>query len=316
VRALDEDIEPAVSALVVAAKPESGTPPSKIPLTDPKAQAKAQPPSKPTPPIAPKPQPKVDPQPKPSPGIAAQQKAEPPPKPTGSSQSSSRPSVEANRLDEAWDVDEQLFLPKRRPTDPPRTRSTSRSAPGAGATAPAAATALVAATAPVSATPRVPGTAPVSATAPAPVAAPAPAATGVAKATTPSAPPKSIIPTAALKVLQSAGPPRTLPKAVPAQPIPRAPRTAIAVDPRLRHQDRELDVHTRDFSASGFFAVTFAPFAIGDVVDCEVRLPAPSGHEEQTFTARAKIVRKELAGYGLVFVEPPPTMVAAIAALT
>lgn len=125
----------------------------------------------------------------------------------------------------------------------------------------------------------------------------------------------SVIPPAAVNVLRSAGAPRPLPKLVPPNAIPRAPRTAVAVDVRLRHGESNLEVHTRDFSATGFFAVTTATLAVGDVVDCEVRLPAPTGLAEQQFSVRAKVVRRELAGYGMLLVEPPAPMVAALAVL-
>jgi hypothetical protein len=199
----------------------------------------------------------------PKPRREAKQKPAPAANPTAAP--NARPAI----VDEAWEVDEQLFLPNRKPTDPPPTAAAVASPP------------------------------------PKPASPPKPVS-----------PPASLIPAAALKVLQSAGAPRTLPKVVPERAIPRAPRVVVAVDVTLRHGNRDLDVHTRDFSASGFFAVTFATLTVGDVVDIEVRFPTPTGHEEQTFAARAKVVRKELAGYGLVLVEPPAAMVAAIAALT
>jgi hypothetical protein len=119
-----------------------------------------------------------------------------------------------------------------------------------------------------------------------------------------------------MRVLQSAGSPRPLPKLPPPPTArPRAARTLIAVDIRIQHDRRTIDVHTRDLSTSGFFGVTNEALEIGVLVDCELRMPAPTGLSEQSFNARAKIVRRELSGYGFELVDPPAPLVAAIAAV-
>ena len=118
-----------------------------------------------------------------------------------------------------------------------------------------------------------------------------------------------------MQVLKAGGAPRSLPKIPPMRPVPRADRTAVPVDIKLSHEGRALAAHTRDLSTTGFFVVTAAKFDIGTELDCEVPIPGADGLSERTYTTRAKIVRRDLAGYGAVFVEPPAELTAAIAAL-
>lgn len=82
----------------------------------------------------------------------------------------------------------------------------------------------------------------------------------------------------------------------------------------IRHEGRSIDVHTRDVSITGFFAITSVALVIGTVFDCELRVPV-NGMSEQAFSARARVVRRDLGGYGFVLVEPPPALVDALAAL-
>ncbi|MBA3460175.1 MAG: PilZ domain-containing protein [Deltaproteobacteria bacterium] len=126
-----------------------------------------------------------------------------------------------------------------------------------------------------------------------------------------------LIPSGALAVLQSGGAPRALPKVPPLNPhaIQRAGRIGVPVDVRIQHEDRTIDAHTRDVSATGFFAVTSVSFVVGTIVDCVLCVPV-SGLSEQSFGTRARIVRRDLGGYGLVFVEPPASLVDAITSLS
>lgn len=125
-----------------------------------------------------------------------------------------------------------------------------------------------------------------------------------------------LIPPGALAVLQSCGAPRALPRVPPPIPhaIQRAGRVGVAVDVRIQHEECTIDVHTRDVSATGFFAVTSVSFVVGTIVDCELCVPV-SGLLEQSFSTRARIVRRDLGGYGFVFVEPPVSLVDAITSL-
>ncbi|MBV8755796.1 MAG: PilZ domain-containing protein [Deltaproteobacteria bacterium] len=119
-----------------------------------------------------------------------------------------------------------------------------------------------------------------------------------------------------MQVLKSAGAPRALPKIPPpARPVPRAERTPVSVDIRLSHQGQAIAAHTRDLSTTGFFVVTAVKFDIGAELDGEVAIPAVDGLSERTFATRAKIVRRDLSGYGAVFIDPPAELAAAIAAL-
>lgn len=82
----------------------------------------------------------------------------------------------------------------------------------------------------------------------------------------------------------------------------------------LKHDDKTTHVHTRDLSASGFFAVTTAVFEMGTIVECEIRMPVSGELSAKSFVARAKAVRKDPTGVGFALVDPPPALNAAIAA--
>ena len=118
-----------------------------------------------------------------------------------------------------------------------------------------------------------------------------------------------------MQVLKAGGAPRPLPKIPPMRPIARADRSQVPVDIRISHEGQAIAAHTRDLSTTGFFVVTAVKFEIGATLDCEVPIPAADGLSERTFATRAKIVRRDLSGYGAVFVEPPAELTAAIAAL-
>jgi hypothetical protein len=142
---------------------------------------------------------------------------------------------------------------------------------------------------------------------PAKVAPPAPAPA--------PAPVPVVIPAAAARVLQQAGMVRPLPK-LPSPPNarPRADRVAVAVDVVIKHGDTTTHVHTRDLSASGFFAITTVTFEMGTIVECEIRMPVAGELSVKTFAARAKAVRKDATGIGFSLVDPPFALSAAIAA--
>ncbi len=204
----------------------------------------------------------------------------------------------ASALDDEWQVDEDLFVPRKRTTAPPA--SVPASAPESSPRPPPVTPATVAPAVPATVAPAVPAT-----VAPAVPAKPAS-----------SDAPTKIIPAAALQVLKAGGSPRPLPKIpTPSRAVPRADRTALPVDIRLSREGRALAAHTRDLSTTGFFVVTAAAFEIGVELDCEVSIPGADGLSERTFSTRARIVRRDLSGYGAVFVDPPAALTTAIGAL-
>lgn len=234
-------------------------------------------------------------------------------------------------IDEAWDVDVELF-PQRRQTTKvqtlakPLSTEDAEQAPQTSAPAVPAAPALPAvnpaaptapATTEMPASP-VPGSRPSMAATPvvpprlkAPSTPPRPKAPSIP----PSLPPISPIPAAAARVLQQAGVPRPLPKLPPPPNArPRADRVAVAVDIVLKHDNQTTHVHTRDLSSSGFFAVTTTVFEMGTIVECEIRMPVTGELSGKTFTVRAKAVRKDPTGVGFALVDPPLALNAAIAA--
>ncbi|HSN28882.1 MAG TPA: PilZ domain-containing protein, partial [Kofleriaceae bacterium] len=101
----------------------------------------------------------------------------------------------------------------------------------------------------------------------------------------------------------------------PSRTVPRADRTVLPVDIRLSRDGRALAAHTRDLSTTGFFVVTAASFDIGAELDCEVSIPGTDGLSERTFATRAKIVRRDLSGYGALCIAPPAALTEAIGAL-
>jgi hypothetical protein len=186
-------------------------------------------------------------------------------------------------LDDEWNVDEELFR-RRRPTTvrPPDNAPEMQAVP------------------------------PRSEPAPAPAA---PATAAPAAAIAPPGPPFSIIPSAAVRVLKQSGAPRPLPK-LPSPPNlkPRADRLLLPVDVRVDKSGEIIHVHTRDLSATGFFAVTNAPLEVGTEVTCDVRMPKAGELSGTTFSTRAKIARRDNGGYGFALVEPPQALIDAIAA--
>lgn len=249
-----------------------------------------EPPPEPPPPSAPPPR-TVPPRPPPRAAATAASPAAAAPVPPATEAA----PAPATALDDEWQVDEELFVPRKRSTVPPSEPAAREPTPSAAPDKPAASPARV-------------EPPPARPAAPAPPATPAPAK--------PSAAPASLIPAAAMQVLKAGGGPRALPKIpLPTRAVPRADRTAVPVDIRLSQQGRAIAAHTRDLSTTGFFVVTAVRFEIGVELDCEVPIPGADGLSEKTFTTRAKIVRRDLAGYGAVFVEPPAELTAAIAAL-
>jgi hypothetical protein len=188
------------------------------------------------------------------------------------------PPVRSTTIDEEWDVDEKLFPRRRRST---KISEVLEPILATKSEAPAPA----------------PAPAPASPPAPVPVAAPTP----------------SLIPTAAMKVLQQAGTPRPLPKLpTPPNPKPRAERHAVAVDVVLVHEGKTIHAHTRDLSATGFFAITSLEVAIGTILRCELRVPLPGEVASKRFTTRAKAMRRDATGVGFSLVEAPSDLLAAI----
>jgi hypothetical protein len=147
---------------------------------------------------------------------------------------------------------------------------------------------------------------------PAPAAAPPPAP---APAPAPAPLPAIPIPAAAARVLQQAGMVRPLPKLPPPPNArARADRVAVAVDIVLTYEGTTTHVHTRDLSASGFFAVTTAVFEIGTIVACEIRMPVAGELSAKTFKARARAVRTDPTGVAFALLDAPFALSAAIAA--
>ncbi len=223
------------------------------------------------------------------------------------------PPQRTSTIDEEWDVDEELF--------PRRRRSTKISE----VLEPILAHKADPPSVPLASVPPAP--APSPAPAPTPVATPkiVNAATLAAQKAAPSKPaekppadkPASLIPTAAMKVLQQAGTPRPLPKLPPPpNPKPRAERHVVAVDVVLEHGGKSIHAHTRDLSATGFFAVTSVDIAIGTTLECELRVPTPGELASKSFKVRAKAMRRDTTGVGFLLVEPPAALLAAIASYT
>jgi len=197
----------------------------------------------------------------------------------------------ATSLDDAWDVDAELF-PQRRQTSKLEALPKPPSEPEPAAKA-----------------------APEPAAVPAAPTPPRPKAPSVPpRPSTPSIPPV-LVPAAAARVLKEAGVPRPLPKLpLPPNLKPRAERVAVAVDVVLVHGGNTTHAHTRDLSGSGFFAVTPVPFEKGTVVECEIRMPVAGELSAKIFKARAKAVRKDVNGVAFALVEPPADLSAAIRA--
>lgn len=198
-------------------------------------------------------------------------------------------------IDDQWDVDEELFRRKR-----PTTIRPPESAPTQPEPAPPARAAAAVA----------PASAPAAKTAPAAATQPASAPAAIS-----ARPAASLIPAAAMRVLQQAGAPRSLPK-VPPPPNakPRAERVTLPVDVRIEHAGAVHHVHTRDLSTSGFFAVTSVALAIGAEVGCEIRMPLPGEVGGKAFRVRAKVARRDQGGLGFALVDPSGALVEAIAA--
>ena len=82
------------------------------------------------------------------------------------------------------------------------------------------------------------------------------------------------------------------------------------------HNGKSLHAHTRDLSATGFFAVTTVDIEIGTTLECELRIPAPGELASKSFKVRAKAMRRDATGVGFSLVEAPPALLTAIAAYT
>lgn len=200
------------------------------------------------------------------------------------------PPKRSSTIDEAWDVDEELFPRRRRSTKISEVLEPILATPAPAAAAP----------------PKIVSAATLAAQKPAPASKPA---------DKPAAATSSLIPSAAMKVLQQAGTPRPLPKLPPPpNPRPRAERHPVAVDVVLEHEGKPIHVHTRDLSTSGFFAVTSVHIAIGTTIECELRIPTPGELASKSFTVRAKAMRRDATGVGFSLIEPPADLLAAIAA--
>jgi hypothetical protein len=62
--------------------------------------------------------------------------------------------------------------------------------------------------------------------------------------------------------------------------------------------------------------VTSVQIAIGTTLECELRIPTPGELASKSFKVRAKAMRRDTTGVGFSLVEPPPALLAAIAAYT
>ena len=168
--------------------------------------------------------------------------------------------------------------------------------------------------------------------------APAPAATiavltaavdaaALAIATTPTQPPApaapviaSLIPSSARSALGRLAQPR-LP-ALPPPPsrpdaLPRAPRVALPLDAVIERAGYPgLPVVCRDVSTTGVFVLTSATLVVGDTFALVVHTPTDEPWREQRHETRARVVRREARGYGLVLVAPPETLVAELARMS
>jgi PilZ domain len=123
---------------------------------------------------------------------------------------------------------------------------------------------------------------------------------------------KPLIPTTALRAISGAAQPKPLPKPPPPpQARPRAHRVTVSMDLRLLIAGQALAMQSRDVSSTGFFAVTSHDLPIGEVVECELRVPA-RGLVEQTFRVKVRIVRRSDIGYGFELVAPSASLVAAL----
>jgi hypothetical protein len=140
-----------------------------------------------------------------------------------------------------------------------------------------------------------------------------------AASSSPSATPvlstSALIPELARRALAGAGRPLVLPPvAEPPQAVVRAPRIAVAIDLRMFIAGREIVMQSRDVSATGLFAVTDAVLPVGQLVQCELRIPGP-GISEQSHSAVVRIARRGTIGYGLELVTPSPDLRTALSTL-
>jgi hypothetical protein len=87
------------------------------------------------------------------------------------------------------------------------------------------------------------------------------------------------------------------------------------MDLRLFVGGRELVMQSRDVSSSGLFAVTAEKLPLGEILECELRVPS-SGISEEPHRARVRVVRRSKIGYGCELVSPSPQLAAALARLT
>lgn len=126
------------------------------------------------------------------------------------------------------------------------------------------------------------------------------------------------LPQAALTALRSGdrkpGVPTSPP--LPAQAAPRAERVVVPADVEVRVGDEVFAAVVRDLSTTGLYVITHREIAVDSVVTVAIEMPRAGVLEVTRYEARAKVVRRAYTGYGMLLLEPPAELVAAIAALS
>lgn len=126
------------------------------------------------------------------------------------------------------------------------------------------------------------------------------------------------IPTAALSALRRIGARVRVPTEpeAPDGAVDRAARVVVPVDVTIELDDgTQVEAMVRDLSTTGLFVLVKATLALGAELACELRLPGEDPLTAVRQRAWAKVIRQGDGGYGLLFLDPDPELIEALAAV-
>jgi hypothetical protein len=103
---------------------------------------------------------------------------------------------------------------------------------------------------------------------------------------------------------------------IPAQAARVAERVVVPADIEIRLGSETFSAIVRDLSTTGVYVVTEHELEVDTLVTIAIELPTPGVLDVTRHEASAKIVRRAYTGYGMLLVDPPAALVAAIAALS
>lgn len=102
---------------------------------------------------------------------------------------------------------------------------------------------------------------------------------------------------------------------IPAQAQRVAERVVVPADIELRVGHETFSALVRDLSTTGVYVVTERELEVDTILTIAIELPAPGVLAVTRHEASARIVRRAYTGYGMLLIDPPAELVAAIAAL-